>query len=198
MMPALVEKAPSLYAELASGIRTNLTLDQVIRLALLAQTVPEESIQRGIIGEQDVIFGFSPDGLSILIPIPDDIRLLRDQIFADSGSLAPQTPGDANQRMIAEGARIAIHNGSKTPDLATRTAETLRLLGANVTLIDDASQPYATTTIIDHTSNPFSLRFLVDLISIRPTRIYFEYAPGSPYDIELFLGDDWAAQNKLP
>ena len=45
MLPLLISKAGVLYNELSSGIHTNLTLDQVIRLAWMATKIPEEQDQ---------------------------------------------------------------------------------------------------------------------------------------------------------
>jgi len=198
LLPTLISKAPTLYNELASGIRTNLTLDELVKLALVAQSVPEENIQKGLIDKDNVFFGFSPDGLSILIPIPDDIHILRDQIFTTSGSLSPQLPGNTQEQMKTEAARIIIYNGSSTVDLANRTADFLRNQGANVVQVGNADQAYASTTIVDHTGNPYALRYLVDLMDISSGKIVFKFDPNSPVDIELFLGNDWASKNVIP
>lgn len=192
-LPELIQKAPTLYNELASGIRTNLTLDDLIKLALAAQRVPEQNIQRGIIDKDNVYFGFSPDGLSILIPIPDDIFLLRDRIFASTGALGPATPGDRAQRMAAEGARIALYNGGVSAEVFDRTVNYLRGLGANLVQTAAANQAYPATVIIDHTGNPFTLQFLVDLIKIPANRIIVQYDPNAAVDVEVFLGSEWAA-----
>ncbi|MBN1148718.1 MAG: LCP family protein [Anaerolineales bacterium] len=198
MLPTLISKAPTLYNELASGIRTNLTLDEVIKLALLAQDVREKNIQSGIISEEEVFFGFSPDGLSILIPIPDDIHQIRDQIFATSGSLGPATPGTLQKQMQAEAARVALFNGSSALDLGTRTSDYLRGQSVNITQVGNASQPYAATTIIDHTGNPYIMKYLVDLLHIHSSKIYIEFDPNSQVDVEVYLGADWASNNSLP
>ncbi len=105
MLPTLVSKAPSLYNELASSIRTNLSLEEIIQLAFLAKDVQDEGIQRGIIGTESVLFANSPDDLSILVPLPDKISIVRDQVFASSGGLGPQTPGSLQEQMQAEKAR---------------------------------------------------------------------------------------------
>jgi LCP family protein required for cell wall assembly len=198
LLPTLITKAPTLYEELSSGIRTNMTVEEVIKLALVAQAVPEENIQRGIIDKEDVFFGFSPDGLSILIPIPDDIHTLRDRIFATSGGLGPETPGNAQEQMQAEAAKVGIYNGSSAPDLANRTADTLRSLGANIVQVGNANQPHTATTIVDHTGNPYALRFLVDLLRINSSRIKIEFDPNNQVDVEVYLGNDWANNNSLP
>jgi LCP family protein required for cell wall assembly len=194
MLPVLIEKGPAMFSELSSGIRTNLSLDEVIKLALLAKDVKDQDIQRGVIDKDNVYFGNSPDGLSILIPIPDDIHILRDQIFATSGSLNPQTPGNPQEQMKAEAAKIAIYNGSGDASLGTRTADYLRSQGANVSLVTNADQAYASSTIVDHTGNPFALKYLVELMGIASGRISIKFDPSNQADIELYLGSDWASK----
>jgi len=194
MLPVLIQKGPTLYNEIASGIRTNLTLEQLIKLALLAQDVPEQNIQRGIIDKSNVFFGNSPDGLSILIPIPDDIHNLRDQIFATSGSISPQVAGNPAEQMKAEAARIAIYNGSGDSSLGNRTSDYLSQQGANIVQVANADQSYLYTTIIDHTGNPYALKYLVELMGIANGKINIKFDPNSQADIELYLGNDWASK----
>ncbi len=198
LLPTLITKAPQLYQELSSGIRTNLTLDEVVQLALMAQTVPEESIKRGIINKDNVFFAESPDGLSILIPIPDDIRNLRDEIFASSGSLGPQLPGSSQEQMRAEAARIALYNGSSDPGLGTRATNALRNQGANITQTGNADKNYPGTTIIDHTGSPYAVKYLVELLGIPQARIQVVFDPTGPADLELYLGDDLLRSNVFP
>jgi len=71
-------------------------------------------------------------------------------------------------------------------------------LGANVVEVREAGQRYSETTIIDHVGRPYTVRYLVTQLNIPEWRIYFEYDPASPVDVELILGDDWAASNSLP
>ena len=194
MLPVLTQKGPQLYNQLASGIHTNLTLDELIKLALLAKDVQEKDIQRGIIDKSNVFFGNSPDGLSILIPIPDDIHNLRDQIFATSGSISPQVPGNSAEQLKTEAARIAIYNGSGDSSLGTRTADYLTNQGANIVQVANADQAYAYTTIVDHTGNPYALKYLVELMGIANGKITIKFDPNSQADIELYLGNDWASK----
>ncbi|MCU0489476.1 MAG: LCP family protein, partial [Anaerolineales bacterium] len=198
MLPTMIQKAPTLYQELASGINTNLELNDVIRLALAAREIPDGNIQRDTLGEDSVVFGFSPDNLSILIPIPDKISRIRDQIFTLAGSLKPATPGDARQRMQAESARIAVYNGTQDGSLAERSAEFLTGEGAQVVEIGQADQVYVSTTIIDYSGSPFTLQYLASLIDNPYIRIISQYTPGSNVDVEIFLGRDWATNNPLP
>lgn len=198
LLPELISNAPAIYAELSSGINTNLPLNDAIQLALIGVTVPPGGIARGIIDEKYVTFGNSPDDLSILIPIPDKIRQLRDQIFASTSPLSPSTPGGVQERMQLEFASISVQNGSLGSDLGARTGEYLSGLGANVVTVTTAERGYSQTTVIDHTGNPYTLQFLVDLFNISPWNIYHRYDPNSVVKIELKLGNDWLNNNTLP
>jgi LCP family protein required for cell wall assembly len=187
---ALIQRAPALYKELASGIRTNLSLDDVVRLALLANEVPGEDIKQGVLGTEYTIFGRSPDNLSINIPIPDKVRLLRDEIFATSGALGPLTPGGLPEQMAAEGAQIGVYNGSSLENLEATSADFLRGQGAQIVEQALADQQYARTTLIDHSGNPYTLKYLTEMFAIQPEAVVLEYDPANPLDIELFLGFD--------
>jgi polyisoprenyl-teichoic acid--peptidoglycan teichoic acid transferase len=90
MLPSLISNAPSLYQELASGLRTDLSLDQIVSLAWLAIQIPKESIHSGVIGPPNMVRYFTrPDGAQVLGPVPDQIRLLRDEIFTVTSGYGP-------------------------------------------------------------------------------------------------------------
>jgi LCP family protein required for cell wall assembly len=94
MLPTLVRKAPQLYQELAEGVQTNLTLEQMVSLAWSAIQIPRENIKMGVIGPPKMVgFYTRPDGASVLRAVPDQIRILRDQIFTDTSALGPSIPG---------------------------------------------------------------------------------------------------------
>jgi LCP family protein required for cell wall assembly len=195
MLPTLIAKAPTLYNQLSAGIHTNLTLEDAIKLALLAQEVPSENIKQGVFDQKYILFGSSPDNLSILIPIPDKIHVLRDEIFATSGALGPLTPGDSSIQMQLEGASLALYNGSSDPGLTSRLAEYLRQKGASISQVGDASQVYISTTIVDHAGDPYTVKYLAELLNVSPNKIYWDYAPQNPAAVELYLGNDVRALN---
>ena len=70
---AMIAKAPQIYADLEEGIHTNMSLEDAIRLGLLALQIPTEEYKRGAIAPpDDVILAKSPDGTQdILKPVPD-------------------------------------------------------------------------------------------------------------------------------
>jgi LCP family protein required for cell wall assembly len=195
----LVKKAPKIYKNVSAGIRTNLTLDQVVQLALLAQQIKPENIHQGVIGTDAVTMAKSPDGLDILVPIPDKIRLVRDEIFATGGPLAPSTvSGDPSTLMKDEKARVSVQNGSSASGIAGKTGDYLKGLGLDVTDVSNANELYANTTIIDYSGKPYTVAYLVNLMNVQPSRIFNRYDPNAQYDVQVIIGQDWAAKNPMP
>jgi LCP family protein required for cell wall assembly len=198
-LPKFIARAPAIYQELAAGVHTNMTLDQAVRLGWLAQQIPDENIKRGIIGPEQVNFVKSPEGDDVLKPLPQKIRLLRDELFTVDGPVSPAvadaTPEDL---MKAEGARVTILNGANTPGLATRTTDYLKPLGVNVVEAGDASEVSTYTTITDYTGNPKTVKYLVDLMKIPAQKIFLRYDPSSKSDVTIILGYDWANSNPMP
>ena len=194
----MVTKAPSLYANMISGIHTNLQLDELIKLALLAKEVPEENIVRKSISVPQVLLAESPDEQSILVPLPDKIRQLRDEVFlASTGSLGPLSPGSPQERMAAEGAKVNLLNGSQVEGLAARTQTYLQSIGANI--VGTSNGEYSDTTwIVDYTGNPHTVKYLTELFGVPPTKYSLKYDPNSPVDVLVNLGADWGSNNPMP
>ena len=197
----LISRAPELYGKFSSGINTNLSLDEIIQLAWLAQKVETDDIYQGIIGEKQVIFGKSPDGLDVLKPLPDQIRLLRDKIFAPAGAISPfaDSGADPAELMKQEKAAVSVLNGTFTPGIAGRTSEYLQGLGVNVITTNDAGdKPYSLTMIYDHTGNPYTVNYIVELMQISKFRVLSRFAPDSEVDVTIIVGNDWANTNSMP
>ena len=92
MLPKLIQRAPELYESLSQGIRTNLTLEQVIQLAIkVLNDIPREQIAHTAITFQDATPGTSPDGLAILRPIPTASALCA-TAFWGGGAIDVQDP----------------------------------------------------------------------------------------------------------
>jgi LCP family protein required for cell wall assembly len=207
MLPTLITKAPALYQELAGGIHTNLTLDQLIRLAVLAESLDRTRIQTVVINDTDVMDSYSQDGQQILIPIPDRIRMRRDEIFANTAppvspvgpvSQTTQVVGDPAKLMKSENARIAVRNGTAFSGLATDTANYFTKEGLSVVEQSNADQSYATSLIYVYNSKPYTVRYLADLMKIPNSRIFNKFNPDAKFDVEVILGVDWAYKNPLP
>jgi len=94
MIPSLIAKAPAMYQELSTGIRTNLSLDQMISLGWMAVHVSDEDIMQGVISPPNMVgFHTRPDGAQVLRPVPSEIRAMRDELFVGSSALGPDVSG---------------------------------------------------------------------------------------------------------
>ncbi len=198
-LPNLIAKAPVLYQELSAGVKTNLSLEQAIKLAWTASQIPEGSIQKGVIGPPDqVLLAKSPEGDDVLKPIADKIRALRDSIFFTQGPASPAASWPPTQVIDAEKAKLKVLNGTATAGLAARTTDYLTGQGFNIVETGNADQVYGSTTLYDYTGKPYTLKYLAEAMAVEPSRIYSRYDPTSPVDVVVILGNDWAASNSIP
>jgi LCP family protein required for cell wall assembly len=197
--PKLLAQAPELYNTFSAGIHTNMSLEDAIKLAVLVRDIPTENIRNGVIDHSMLAFGnviLGGQRASIMKPIPDKIRILRDEIFTASGPTSPMAQGQPISLMLADGARIRILNGTSTPRLAMRTRNYLSQRGMRVTELGGA-KPSSQTTIVLYSPKLYALRFLLDIFDItRSAQILIKPDPSQTVDIEIRLGNDWVS--KLP
>ena len=198
MLPNLIAKSPAIYKDLSSGIHTNLNLQQIIELALLASQIPKENIKQAVIGTDQVQFATSPDGTqSILVPVPDEIRLLRDEIFTTGGPVSPAAIAtDPTQLMLAENATVSVQNGTSTTGLADKTVTYLKSQGMSADVGPNADLT-TYTILIDYSGRPYTLAYLAKLMNVPSSHIFSRYDPNSTIDITIQLGSDWAKKNPM-
>ena len=201
ILKTLIQKSPVLYRQLASGINTNLTLQQVISLSWTASQIPEENIRREVIDLERVVEDYSWDGQQILRPLPEEILELRDEIFSATGPPAPATPiadADPVEMRRIENASVSVLNGTYTAGLASRTREYLIAEDINVAVTGNAMEIYDYTTLINYSGKVYTQEYLVELLNIQPSQIFNQYDPNSEVDITILLGNDWAVSNPMP
>ncbi|HEY47784.1 MAG: hypothetical protein AMJ88_01855 [Anaerolineae bacterium SM23_ 63] len=197
MVPTIVTKAPALYQELASGIRTNLSLDQMIALGMLALQISPDDIRSAIIGPPDMVtlemVTYGGEEAEVLKPVPNQIRMLRDEIFTAMGAIGPSiSVEDAAVAADQETARVAVLNGTGEEGLAGRMAEVFIKLGLNVVEIGNAdSWNYLTTHVKDYTGNPYTTQYLMELMDLSQSQILFQSVPDSEIDVAIIVGYDW-------
>ena len=197
--PKLLEQAPQLYRTFSAGIHSNLTLTDAMKLAVLVRDIPEGSIRNEVIDNSMITLGtviLGGQKASIIRPIPDEIRVLRDKIFTSSGPLSPMAQGDLASLMTEDGARVRVLNGTSTPELETRTRDYLAQQGITVAEIGNA-KAQSRTIIVLYSPKLYTLQVLLDIFEItRSPQILIQPDPSQTVDIEIRLGPDWA--NSLP
>jgi LCP family protein required for cell wall assembly len=191
-LPQLILQAPQLWRSFQQNVHTNLALEDTVQLALLAQDIPRENISLEVLDYDYVYIETTPDGRQVLVPRRDQIRLMRDRLFA-----APVVPTpvieNLAQLMEEEDARVAVYNGTPVFGLAADTQSFLEELGVQVSTIGNAeSAAYTTSQIIDFGSHPRTVQFLVQEMGIPPLNIRSEQETDNGYEVMLIIGSDWA------
>lgn len=193
--PKLFAQAPQLYRTFSSGIHTNMTLGDAMKLAVLVRDIPEGKIKNGVIDNSMVTLGsvvLGGQNASIIRPIPDEIRVLRDEIFTARGPLSPMAEGDPLSLMQEDGARVRVLNGTSSPQLEARTQQYLSGQGITVTEIGGV-RPQSRTVIVLYSPKLYTLQFLQEIFGItRSTQILIDPDSSQTVDIEIRLGPDWA------
>lgn len=181
-----------LYQELSSGVSTNMSFDEMLRLGFLALDVNLDDVKSAVISPPDhVTIGTSPDGLSILKPISENIRLLRDDIFSGGVRSRVARNSEDVELMQAEAASVQLNNGAGVAGLADSTKAFLESQGVSIVNVGNSDNVNG-TTIYDYTGNPYTIAYLVELMGIQNTRIYNRYDPNSQIDVEVVIGSDWS------
>jgi len=80
MIASLAPQAFTLWAELKAGIRTGLSLDQMLQLAWYVKDIPAENFSRGVVDWQHVI-PTNWQGMDILVPNRDKLGQLMVTVF---------------------------------------------------------------------------------------------------------------------
>jgi LCP family protein required for cell wall assembly len=197
MVPTLLTRAPALYQELSAGIRTNLSLDQIISLGMTALQVPKGNISKAVISPpDDVTLETLSDGAQVLKPIPDKIRELRDTIFTNTSAVGPSVSAEnLSEGARVEAARISVRNGSGTEGLATQTAEYFKAQGLNVVEVGNADRLDYDKSIlmVQNATYPYAVRFLASLMDLSQSQILYPVTSDPEVDVIVVLGYDWAA-----
>lgn len=196
--PMLLAQAPQVYEAFSAGVHTNMSLEDAMKLAVLAKDIPIESIKRGVIDNNMALFAtVTLDGVesSVLRPVPDLIRLLRDEIFTVGGPVGPLAEGDAITLMQTDAARVRIVNNTYSSDLGERTADFLAEQGMNVVENGVPTGAADQTVLIMYSPKLYALRYLIETFGVRGSnQVIMKLAPTATVDIEIRLGEDWAGR----
>lgn len=195
VFPGLIADAPQMYQELSYGIHTNMAFEDALKLAVLGKDIKRENIKTGVIDNSMVTFDSTVLGgqdASVLKPIADKIRILRDEIFTTGGATSPIAQGDPASLMRAEEARVRVVDGTFTPGLDQRAGVFFQSQGMNVTEVGAADNTYSSTIIVVYGPKLYTLRYLQSVYGVTSRQIRFSPDPASTVDIEIRLGSDLA------
>ena len=190
-LPQLITQAPQLWQSFQRNVRTNMSPDEAIQLALLAQDIPAENIRTAVVDYNYVYLETTPEGQQVLVPLRDNIRELRNELFRPP-AIPEQVIDNLPELMLSEGARIVVHNGTPTFGLAGATETYLSDLDFDIVGIGNAdSSAVRATRIVDYGDHPYTSLYLSQLMSIPPLNISNGTDPEGDYDVLIILGNEW-------
>lgn len=194
--PLFIQRSTELYTKLSSGIKTNLTFDDALQLAVLGKDISPQSIKTGVIDPQQGMAIFdnttlNGEAASIMKPVMDKIRVLRDEIFTSTGAISPLAQGDVATLMRDEQARVRILDGTFT-GLEQRAGALFQSYGMTITELGTAPEAYSQTIIIVYGPKLYTIKWLQATFGISSRQIRFNPDPNQTVDIEIRLGSDIA------
>lgn len=190
-LSALFSKAGDLFAAVKNNLRTDMTFNEMLQIAELAQQIPKDQIRSEVLTVKtkdggQLIPNTLANGDQILTPVYEDIHNLIALMF-------DATPGGSSIDPRASGATLVVSNGAGIDGLAKSTADKLKALGFNVVDFKNADQPggYGQTVIrVYNSAKMENARYLADTIKVDPTTITLAQNGPAGVDIELVIGKD--------
>lgn len=170
-VPNLVTQAQTVYAQLANSIKTDLTIDELISLGLLALEINSDSITSGVIDSRHITgFSKNAEGEDVVLPNLPRILDLIDRTFNPQADL---TLADLRQRAENEGSKIVVYNNTDIAGLAGDTRDYLASRQVTVeNTVGNMPEPGNTeTSIRDYTGKPWTARYLAALLNVPEERI---------------------------
>lgn len=185
----VLPQIPQILQTLSGAIQTDLNTVEIAQLVLMAKDIPDDRIARVAIDETAVQPWTTPQGGSVLIPIRERVRELRELFYNPSAtaqqSAQPEAPAPASPM------RISIQNGTLLRGLAAGTKAYLEGRGFIVESIADAPQRYQRTVIVDYRGQPDLAQRLAAELGLPLTSVATVSDPNSPLDALVILGDDF-------
>jgi hypothetical protein len=192
----LLPNTPTLLRSLSNAIETDLSATQIVQLALYVKdNIPKERIVQAAIDERATQPWTTPEGASVLIPIRDKVRELREKLY----NVPPSQVGGAEVVATVEPTepntgRIAIQNGTQTVGLAGGAKVYLEGKGYVVDSIGDAPQVTARTIVVSYHRRAGFVQRLVSELGVPAEAVVDAYDPNNPLDAIVVLGDDYGAK----
>ena len=186
LLPRLLPRARDLAKTLGNSIQTDLTLDQLLRLAQLGSEIERARIRTVSIDETMTSSWTTPQGAMVLVPDRTKMAVLHSWIFS-----APVAEGDEAAQVAAEAAGIVVLNGTRTNGLAGQAAEKLKAQNLSVSSVGSADRIYTQSLVVVYTGKLASARAAARILGLPESAVITGVDPGGDIDIKVIVGTDW-------
>jgi LCP family protein required for cell wall assembly len=205
----LIPKLPTLASTMMDTVKTDMTLEEMLELAQLAPQIDMGNIKSVVI-QKPMVYGYRTEsGGAVQLPKWDLINPVVADLFTapvvvlptptpTQPALPTPTPTLAPvqveelQKLAAEGARVAVQNGTSEPNYAAKVAAMLMEQGYQVVEFGDADRmDYPNTVIVDYTSMNYTLERLVEEFEVTPENVRHSPNLRSEIDVRVIVGQDF-------
>jgi len=193
-LPQLVLQLPQLAQSLGESLQTDIPTSTMLTLAKWAQQIKAENIHGDVLDRRVTEGKRTADGQDVLLFDREKARPIIEALFSDPGPVIPTATADHVARLEAEGARIAVYNGTNVQGLAGRISSFLRMQGIDVVASDNADRhDYERTTIRVYADKPYSVQWLTNWLTfIGVAQPALEQHPArSDMDLAIIIGQDF-------
>lgn len=190
-LPALLGQAPAIWESVQDGMETDMTLDEMIGLGLLAKDILDENIRSEVLDGRYTDPAVTGDELHRQVLIPDQtaINLLVRDMFP-TPSLGPSLE-ELAALAAQEGASVSVLNATPNEGLAELVGEVLTDKGLSVQQAAEAGRvDYAETIIYDNGGKPETALYLAELLGVAGSAIVETGDALAEYDVQVVLGAD--------
>ena len=182
----LFERLPELWQRLTATVETNITLPDVMSLLSLALHFDPNRLDSYTFRlNREVTLWRSPEGASVLLPIPEAIAQIGQQAL---------TPLTANQ--VSSGlTRVEIVNAAGGGSMHRVAADRLAWEGVQTVISDERAPAQTNTTIIDYTgqSKGSYLEMLRRVLRVQEADVIQQPTANRAFDFRVLLGSAYYA-----
>ncbi len=186
MLLKLLPRARDMAATLGNSVQTDLTLDQLVRLAQLGGEIDRARIQTATVDETMTSGWTTPQGANVLIPDRAKMAVLHNLIFT-----APVSAGDEAAQVANEAARIVVLNGTRTNGVAGQAAERLKAKNLTVSATGSADRVYPQSQVLVYNNKMATARAAARALGLPETSLAAGSDSSRDADIKIILGLDY-------
>ena len=183
-IPGLLPRALELLVTMREMVQTNLGPSEIMTLAQLVPEVQPSSVNRAYIDLTMATEWTTPEGAWVMLPHREKIAPVI------MGMLDP--PAERVNRLVEEGARVVLRNGTPAAGWGRQIADRLELRGFQITDFAPADRTdYAETLIFSYSDKPYTVSNLQAHLEVEDQNVHQEPGASSEMDVLVILGDDF-------
>lgn len=183
-IPGLLPRALELLVTMREMVQTNLGPSEIMTLAQLVPEVQPSSVNRAYIDLTMATEWRTPEGAWVMLPNREKIGPVI------MGMLDP--PAERVNRLVEEGARVVLRNGTPAAGWGRQIADRLELRGFQITDFAPADRTdYAETLIFSYSDKPYTVSNLQAYLEVEDQNVHQEPGASSEMDVLVILGDDF-------